>query len=393
MIYKFCPTAFKVAHWRCFYDSVIPTLDVARTLADDALFVVVDAEPSSNDNIQGSEFGISILRITGAPSMWPTTLDDFVETFTVETHCIQVIGKPRHRRCETHRFGQKHTVGIEDVEKYIISLIESYKERNPITPKHLILVGFDLLFEFQMLSSTFHKFPNYFSSWFDTQELARLASGVDKPGLSATFAACGFGTCDSRDLHSLCGRHNAATDTVRTAAVFTYLLSKSGDQPLKIETSNRNASLLNRKLRSLPSNTPEERKLWKGRRPAPKELYPYIAKIKCSNGATMPPAAVLFDIFTDHGLVAAATAGGNRYGWVCLPSVERLNEFIGAVHMSPNQKQGKWLVVSEYDPSVVPAQNMQEINQMIHARAEEKREERRLKRLVVLGDDCDSREL
>lgn len=40
-----------------------------------------------------------------------------------------------------------------------------------------------------------------------------------------------------------------------------------------------------------------------------------------------------------------------------------------------------WIVVSDYDPEIIPAKDIQELKERLHGKADEKREERRLKRL------------
>ncbi|KAK2590104.1 hypothetical protein QQS21_012211 [Conoideocrella luteorostrata] len=384
MKYSICPQGFKVGHWRRLYDACISNLEALKLVASNATFVVFDAEPWGGDNTQASELGISILRMakTRQTDVMPVTLQDFVDIQAIETHWIQIAEMTRPKKSEPHRFGQHHVVTSLDVEQYARSLIDSYRQKYcPLTTEHLIFVGFDVRFELQLLSTTYHSFTDYFTSWLDLQELARLSSHTDKPGLSETLKACGFGSLEPKDLHSLNGRHNAATDTVRAAAILCYLLTNSDkSQLLKIATSSRNTSVLNRRRRGLPANAPEERKVWLGTRPKPRELYPYTARVRHSTGDVLTPTGLL-ETFAEYEPVAVGTAKRNRYGWVCLPSLSRLNDFIRRVDGSHHEPQGPWIVVTDYDPDITPAKDMRELKERLHARADEKREERRLKRL------------
>ena len=306
-------------------------------------------------------------------------------------------GLERMKKCETHRFGQEHYVPGIDAEKYIIKLIDSYQQMyrpakvTTSDTQHVVFVGFDLHFEFRLLSTIYHGLTHYFTSWLDLQELARLVSRLDKPGLSETLKACGFGYQDPKDLHSLNGRHNGATDTVRAAAIFQHFLARSdSDQELEIAASDRNASVLARKRRGLPANTPGEWKLWNGARPKPRELYPYIARVRRSTGDVLTSSSLLA-AFAEYNPVAVGTVKQhtNRYGWVCLASLSCLEELIRQANGSQHDQGGTWIVVSDYDPDIVPAKDMRELKERIHAKADEKREERRLKRLATkVIKDC-----
>ncbi|KAJ3481375.1 hypothetical protein NLG97_g7837 [Lecanicillium saksenae] len=313
MRYRDAPQGFKVTHWRHLYDAYISSSEQLRNLPDDAVYVVFDAEPWSGDNIKAAEIGISMLQTRYRDSVTQaSTLAEVARHYAIETHRIQIIDMERQRTGEAHRFGQEHRVSSADVEQYILGLADSYKQRVSPLGEQIILVGFDLQFEFRLLSTVYIGLTNYFTSWIDVQELARLASSVDKPGLSQTLKVCGVGQEEPADLHSLTGRHNAATDTVRTAAILHHLLAIE-DRWLEIATSQRNASMRARRRRAPPTNAPEERKIWSGTRPKPRELYPYTARVKLPVG-NIPSATDLLQVFAEYDLVAVGTAKQGRYG-------------------------------------------------------------------------------
>ncbi|KAJ2970497.1 hypothetical protein NQ176_g8160 [Zarea fungicola] len=213
------------------------------------------------------------------------------------------------------------------------------------------------------------------------------------PGLSETLKACGFGFQDQRDLHTLQGKHNPATDTVRAAAVLQYFIGHlQHDQLLDIATSDRNAKTMSRRLRGSPANAPEERQLWVGVRPRPRELYPYTARVRRSTDDILNPK-MLLEIFAQYNPVAVGCAKQHRdrYGWVCLPSLQSLEEFVRQMDGAQHEQGGTWIVVSDYDPEIVPAKDMSELKDRLHSHADEKREQRRIKRLsgnvtATMGD-------
>jgi hypothetical protein len=316
MKFSDCPNGFRVKHWRHLYDACISSPEALKKIADNTAFVVFDAEPWGGHTTKAAEIGISILRMAESwgKNIPPTTLSGFVKDFAVETHRIHLTGLERIRNCQPHRFGQEHYVPSIDAEEYIINLIDSHRQKYSITEdttpdtQHVVFVVFDLQFEFRLLSTIYNGLTHYFTSWLDLQELARLASRPDKPGLSETLKACGFGYQDPKDLHTLNGRHNAATDTVRAAAILQHFSARlDSDLQLDIAASNRNASSLARRRRALPANAPDERKLWNGTRPKPRELYPYTARVRLSAGNVLTPHG-LFEALEEYNPVAVGTA-------------------------------------------------------------------------------------
>lgn len=167
MKYSLDPKGFKVRHWRHLYDACISSLETLATL-NDATFVVFDAEPWGSDNNLPAELGISILmHPTGEPLERKTdtlmTLHDFVEAYAVETHQIQIAGIERPRRCESNRFGTEHIVARHDVQQHVMSLVDSHRSRREVGPD-IILVAFDIHYEFRLLSTIFDRLTHYFNS-------------------------------------------------------------------------------------------------------------------------------------------------------------------------------------------------------------------------------------
>ena len=73
---------------------------------------------------------------------------------------------------------------------------------------------------------------------------------------------------------------------------------------------------------------------------------------------------------------------GQRYGWVCLPSLCDLKRFLHAVYGTEHPEGGTWTAESVYDPDIIPAKDICKLKERLHATADEKREKRRMKRLA-----------
>ncbi|TQV98176.1 hypothetical protein V2A60_006151 [Cordyceps javanica] len=390
------PRGFKIRHWRQLFDACISNRDaLTAAVAENATFVVLDAEPWAQDNTKAAEIGMSILQMPDTPitlcddtpSPLPETLSEFSESCRVESHRILFSDRTRSARRKAHRFGIEHEIPSLDAAKFITSLVDTYRQKHKLdsvaSSQQIVFVGFDVRYEFQLLSTIYTTLTNYFTSWLDVQELARLSSNVYKPGLSETLKACGFGRQALTDLHSLNGRHNSTTDTVRAAAILHHLFARDGNHLLRIATSDRNAKRLAKKRVGLCGANSTDPRVWIGARPKPKELYPYTARVKRSTGDILVSRA-LVKIFAEHEPVAIGIAkqNTNRYGWVCLPSLSALHHFLESVNGSVHPEGGTWIAVSDYDPQIIPAKDGRELKDRLHAKADEKREQRRLKRLA-----------
>ncbi|KAM0256025.1 hypothetical protein ACHAQJ_005223 [Trichoderma viride] len=138
---------------------------------------------------------------------------------------------------------------------------------------------------------------------------------------------------------------------------------------------------------------PEEKRLWKGARPRPREFFPYITRVSRTSGLSNLQVQTLFDLFAEYKPTAVGISGGKKYGWVCLPDLEALQNFIESVDgkkAKDGEDEDVWTVISDYDPTVVPAQDWEELrsNQKLELQveADEKRARRRLKRETKSAD-------
>lgn len=358
------------------------------------MFVIFDAEPWGGDNSKPAEIGITFMALSNmceiSPgSAIPVTLDEAVLRYKLESHCLSITENKRtSTSIERHRFGCQRSIKADQIESHIMHLVRVYRERHYAeqVDAPCIFTGFDLVYELRLLSTLYGQLTTSFDSWLDTQELAAATSGTKRPGLSDTLQACGFGSRNVKDLQSRQGQHNAATDTVRAAAVLVHLmrLAEAGDEKLVISQPLACTPATESGRTNRPLEFAHEKRAWDGLRPRPKELYPYAARVKRT---TCKPSTAqeLLDIFDEYKPVAAGSRKNRPYGWLCLESLDTLDDFVRRMDGAEagGNDGGVWSVVSDYDASIVPARSMAELNQRLLQEADGKREERRLKRLPV----------
>lgn len=244
MPYNPYPRAFQTRDWRNLYESYILDLATLHKAAKRAVLVIIDAEPWGLDDSKPAEIGVSLVPALHDMHMGvslPRTLDALSHSLRLETHWIRVVGRERRERNrEIQYFGQQHDIEDDQVEQTISNLIQQFMQKHygqscPTTSPGgipLVLAGFSLDFEFRILTRLYPRVLRHFTSWSDLQEIAREVSddGTSRlisPGLHETLVACGFQASvnDSQNKNS---QHNAATDTVRAAAVFAYFMTIHG---------------------------------------------------------------------------------------------------------------------------------------------------------------------
>ncbi|KAH7323229.1 hypothetical protein B0I35DRAFT_343959, partial [Stachybotrys elegans] len=391
------PRGFRTRHWRALYESPILSLaSLRRSVADGSIFVAIDVEPWRGDSTKAAEIGITLLPTFDdkTSNSLPTTLEDISQAFKTETHWIRLLGRERgSSNQEKHRFGKEHHVDDTQVEQTVSGIIDTFlSERSTlllqkdcsITPS-VVLTGFSMVCELRILSSLYPKVLNRFTSWMDLQQLAEEAMSQDQdnipiPGLGDTLHACGFGT-DSRDSQKAAIKHNAATDSIRTVAVLVRL-QQTEPKSLHIKRLPRKNFYTTKPKGLLISKTPGGRTWW-SERPKPTELYPYTARIYHDQGLEGFSKQNFEDAFASYNPVALGIHRAKKYGWVCLSSLDALEQFIRDIQGSSSRGTGPWTAVSTHDPAVVPVQSMQELSarrklEQLSMR-EEKQKERQLK--------------
>ncbi|KAJ3498894.1 hypothetical protein NLG97_g758 [Lecanicillium saksenae] len=389
MHYTENPRAFRTSHWRKAYHSYVPDIaSVCETVQNGgAIFVVLDAEPWGGDQSKPSEVGITLMAAPRIDDMgdWssptPATLEDATRQYKLESHLVSVVGhdRPVNTTVERHRFGREHSDEAEQVGNRLTELVRLFHrapcDSQPDIP--VILVGFAVVYELALVSK-YKPLAALLRSWLDVQELAAAASGTTHPGLSSSLKACGFGSVNPKDLQSNAGQHNAATDTVRTAAVLMHLLRmhRTGDNRLTIPHPQSRTPATHRVRLNRPLEFAHDKRIWEGQRPRAKELYPFTVRVKRSS-LRPSTAQELFNIFHKYHPVAAGSGKKKSYGWVCLESLDALYDFVRRVDgTDTGEADGAvWSAVADYDDSISPIQCMTE-------GADAKKKQRQLKRLA-----------
>lgn len=123
----------------------------------------------------------------------------------------------------------------------------------------LILTGFAIVFELQVLSNLYPSLLNYFTYWVGLQEVASsVVDGVERPSLRDTLTACDFeGYRHSPNSQTAIFPHNAAADTVRTVMLLIRFVARPNDgQKLDISPSSHKKQQFARRRLNAPA-TPE----------------------------------------------------------------------------------------------------------------------------------------
>lgn len=190
------------------------------------------------------------------------------------------------------------------------------------------------------------------------------------PSLCEALAACGFEDETGKGSKR---QHNAATDSVRMMALLMSLLRLGDGQKLEIQCSSHKAHP------RIWRKDPVAQRVW-NRRPVPKELFPYTAKVSCETGFSNLQTESLLDLFAIHKPVAVGLSKDKKRGWVCLSTLRDLEEYTQKVDGSVI-RGSVWAAVSIHDTAVIPAQGLAELREIrrekLHAQADEKRAQRR----------------
>ncbi|KAI0386395.1 hypothetical protein F5Y04DRAFT_276003 [Hypomontagnella monticulosa] len=368
---------FKTKHWATLWQNNIPDLDALKEKSQ-YTFVAIDFEGlvAEDEPIGITEIGLAVFAppipttgtIPDALTYQSQTPEIFFKQNNIESYWIKIKGRERSGKLrDRYHFGQPLEIDAEQVENTLTTLLQSIRNRYS---GPLVLVGFDLLFEFKTIALHLSQITQYFSFWVDLQEIAADVSGTKCPGLRATLLAFGFFSNDLATRGK--SNHNAGNDAVRVLAILVNLLHLSKGDTLQIEIEQlRDRTTL--------------RRFWARDRPGPKELYPFTARIRIEGKhlkSLVPNCPQLFKLFSSYQPTAVGMTRAGNYGWVCLPTVEELNRFINDVH-GHKFKDEAWTAVTDYDsqiPHLTPKQFHEARRAGQEAQREKKQLERRTKR-------------
>lgn len=178
-----CPF-LKVSRFHNLWRSNIANLSSLKQQAVISGFVAIDAEPWGNSLTEVAEIGLAFIPMVDIHALQdpPTSLESLQARYPIQTSIVRVIGwEPgQGKKCEGFVFGSTYTVEPEAVYETLLHLFQSFQStlgaKTPLT-----LLGFDTVFEFRVISSTYLGLTEYVSSWVDVQEVVKEVSILPRP--------------------------------------------------------------------------------------------------------------------------------------------------------------------------------------------------------------------
>lgn len=363
-----CPF-LKVSRWHNLWRSNIPNLCSLKQQAGVSGFVAIDAEPWGNSLTDIVEIGIAFIPPVDIEALQargpPSSLDSLQTRYPIQVTKIRVASREqgRRRKRESFIFGPTHVVEPDAVHETLQRLFQSF--RDALGPQaSLTLIGFDLAFEFRLMSSSYLGITEHVSSWVDLQEITKdISSCTDRsPSMRESLIAFGF-EGDNQAIPPSHMAHSAGTDALRIIALLVNLLALSPDATLEIDR---------RPVRKYVGTNREARRLRKAKnqfkgRPRPTESYPFRARVRLNGGSGLT-LRQLADSFSRYGPSAIGIHGGDKEeGYICLPSLDELDQFIEQTNGSSAGDGQFWDAVSEFDPQLTASRTASELLESLEA--------------------------
>lgn len=229
----------KVSRWHNLWRSNIPNLSSLKQQAGVSGFVFIDAEPWGTSLTDIAEIGIAFIPLVDMEALQspPSSLDSLQTRYPIQLSKIRVAGREQGRRRKREPFisGPTRLVEPDDVYETLKRLFQSF--RDALGPQgSLTLIGFDLVCEFRIMSSTYLGITEHVSSWVDLQEIIKDVSSRTgrSPSMRESLAAFGFEGDDQAILPNWVA-HSAGTDALHNIALLVNLLALSPDATLEVE--------------------------------------------------------------------------------------------------------------------------------------------------------------
>lgn len=362
-----CPF-LKVSRFRDLWCSNIHNLHLLKQQAAISGFVAIDAEPWGNSLTEVAEFGVAFIPIVNIKALQdpPTSLESLRARYSIETSTIRVVGRQpgQGRKREGFVLGSTYTVEPEAVHETLLGLFRSFQSTLGAKAP-LILLGFDLTFEFRVISNTYLGITEYVSSWVDVQEIIKEVSSCSKrdPSMGESLIALGFAN-DSQAILPDRIAHSAGTDALRVIALLVSLLAFSPETTLEI---NR------RPTRKWGGSSRVARRYMKANnhfsgRPKPRECYPFRARVRLFGGQALS-LRKLSESFMEYNLMAIGIHGAKHEGYICLAELKELNYLVERVHGSQTGNGELWEVISEFDPQLTSARTATELLEFLELKS------------------------
>lgn len=151
---------FHTRSWIDLWWANIPSQKSLKNHASSSvIFVVVDAEPWGEKGAVICEIGISFLAPVGNQFLYrPASLETLHRNDNIHTTCIQVAGRERRKtHHESLWNGEPTLVQAGDVGRTVVNVLTAIPPtllpNPPFRSPVLVLVGFSLFFEIQVLST------------------------------------------------------------------------------------------------------------------------------------------------------------------------------------------------------------------------------------------------
>jgi hypothetical protein len=160
---------FKVSRWHNLWRSNIPTLSSLKQQAGVSGFVAINAEPWGNSVTDIVEIGIAFIPLVEMELLQlegpPRSLESLQSRYSIQVSNIRVAGREqgRQRKRERFNFGPTHMVEPDAVHETLQRLFQSFRDALGLQAS-ITLIGFDLSFEFRVMSSTYLGITQYVSS-------------------------------------------------------------------------------------------------------------------------------------------------------------------------------------------------------------------------------------
>lgn len=360
-----CPF-LKVSRFHDLWRSNIPNLPSLKQQAAISGFVAIDAEPWGNSLTEVSEVGVAFLPTVNTEALQdpPTSLESLRARYTIQTSVIRVTGREpgQGRRHEGFVFGSIYTVEPEAVYETLLRLFQSFQSalgaKNP-----LILLGFDLAFEFRVISNTYLGITEYVSSWVDVQEIIKEVSSCSNrdPSMGESLIALGFAN-DSQAILPDRIAHSAGADALRVIALLVSLLALSSETTLAI--TRRPTRKWGGKSR-VALQYKKANNHFSGR-PKPKECFPFRARLRTHGGQALS-LRKLSESFSEYNPTAIGIHGAKYEGYVCLAGLEELKQFVERIHGSQTSNGELWEAISEFDSRLTSARSATELSESLEA--------------------------
>lgn len=356
----------KVSRWHDLWRSNIPNLSSLKQEAGVSGFVAIDAEPWGNSLTDIAEIGIAFIPLVDIEALQgpPRSLDSLQTRYSIQVSKIRVAGRERGRgrKHEPFIFGPTHIVEPDAVHETLQRLFQSF--RDALGPQaSLALIGYDLAFEFRIMSSTYLGITEHVSSWVDLQEIIKDVSSCTSrsPSMRESLIAFGF-EGDDQAVPPNRMAHSAGTDALRIIALLVNLLALSPDATLEIDRRpvRKWAGTVRLARRYMKVNNQ-----FKGR-PSPRESYPFRARVRLNGGSALTMRQ-LADSFSKHSPEAIGIHGGKNEGYICLPSLDKLDQFIEQTNGSSAGNGQFWDAISEFDPQLTAARTASELLESVEA--------------------------